>query len=84
VDTPARRIATFVTETLADITKRVDIASPPPDAEPDAERDSFMRSVQRPAAQQCIAKLMKPGLQGNPDVKTRLPYDTGMVSEPPP
>lgn len=81
VDKLARRIATFDKQTLADIKQRVDIASLPPDAELGAEWNTFIRTVQRPAAQQRITQLMKMGLQTNPDVETRLPYYTGQLGE---
>ncbi|GAB3094839.1 enoyl-CoA hydratase/isomerase family protein [Lysobacter terrae] len=82
VDTMARRIATFDKQTLADIKKRVDVASLPPDAELGGEWDSFLTSVQRPAAQQRITKLMKLGLQKNPDLEARLNHYTGTLGEP--
>jgi enoyl-CoA hydratase/carnithine racemase len=81
VDTMARRIATFDKQTLADIKKRVDIASLPPDAELGGEWDSFLTSVQRPAAQQRVTRLMKLGLQTNPDVENHLNDVTGTLGE---
>ena len=82
VDTMARRIATFDKETIGDIKLRVNISSLPPDGELGGEWNSFLTSVQRPAAQQRIGKLMKAGLQTNPDVEKRLPHYTGMLGEP--
>jgi enoyl-CoA hydratase/carnithine racemase len=82
VDALARRIATFEKETIGEIKLRVGIASLPPDGELGGEWNSFLASVQRPAAQQRIGKLMKLGLQTNPDVETRLPHYTGMLGEP--
>jgi enoyl-CoA hydratase/carnithine racemase len=81
VDTLARRIATFDKQAIADIKHQVDIASLPPDADLGTEWATFMRSVQRPAAQQRITKLMKFGLQVNPDVETRLPHYTGLLGQ---
>ncbi len=79
VEKLARRIARFDKQTLADIKQRVDISSLPPDAELGAEWATFIRRVQRPAAQQRITELMKMGLQTNPGVEKRLPYYTGML-----
>jgi enoyl-CoA hydratase/carnithine racemase len=81
VDTLARRIATFDKQSIADIKQRVDIASLPPEAELGEEWATFIRSVQRPAAQQRITELMKLGLQVNPDVEKRLPHYTGLLGE---
>lgn len=82
VDKLARRIAGFDKQTLGDIKQRVDISSLPPDGELGGEWNSFLTSVQRPAAQQRIGKLMKLGLQTNPDVEKRLPHYTGMLGKP--
>jgi enoyl-CoA hydratase/carnithine racemase len=82
VDALARRIAGFDKQTIGDIKQRVDIASLPPDAELGGEWDSFIRSVQRPPAQQRITELMKRGLGVNPDVEKRLPHYTGALGEP--
>lgn len=59
VDTLARRIATFDKQTIGDINLRVNISNLQPDGELDGERNAFLASVQRPAAQQRIGKLMK-------------------------
>lgn len=82
VDALARRIAGFDKQTIGDIKQRVDIASLPPDAELGGEWDSFIRSVQRPPAQQRITQLMKLGLGVNSDVEKRLPHYTGALGEP--
>ncbi len=81
VDTLARRIATFDKETIADIKQRVDMASLPPDTDLGTEWAMFIRSVQRPEAQQRITELMKLGLQVNPDVDKRLPHYTGLLGQ---
>jgi enoyl-CoA hydratase/carnithine racemase len=81
VDTMARRIASFDKQTLADIKKRVDVSSLPPDAEVAAEWNAFITSVKRPAAQQRVGKLMGLGLQQNRDVETRLTEYTGTLGE---
>jgi enoyl-CoA hydratase/carnithine racemase len=81
VDALARRIAGFDKQSIADIKHLVDIASLPPDAEIGAEWDAFLASVQRPAAQQRIKRLMEMGLQTKPDVEQRLPYYTGTLGQ---
>jgi enoyl-CoA hydratase/carnithine racemase len=79
VERLATRIAKFDKQTLADIKKRVDIASLPPDEELGGEWDSFIASVQRPPAQQRIQQLMNLGLQTNPDVEVHLARYTGQL-----
>jgi enoyl-CoA hydratase/carnithine racemase len=81
VDTLARRIATFDKQSIADIKHIVNASSLPSDQELGAEWTSFIASVQRPAAQRDIKKLMELGLQKNPDVETNLAKYTGMVSQ---
>jgi enoyl-CoA hydratase/carnithine racemase len=82
VDTLARRIASFDKQTLGDIKQRVNISTLPSDQELGDEWNSFITSVQRPAAQRDIKKLMALGLQKNPDVETNLARYTGMVNQP--
>jgi enoyl-CoA hydratase/carnithine racemase len=82
VDTLARRIASFDKQTLGDIKQRVNISTLPSDQELGDEWNSFITSVQRPAAQRDIKKLMELGLQKNPDVETNLARYTGMVNQP--
>ena len=82
VDTMARRIATFDKQALADIKKRVDINSLPPNEELGGEWASFLTSVQRPAAQDRIGKLMQQGLQTDPDLEKHLDEHTGRLNEP--
>jgi enoyl-CoA hydratase/carnithine racemase len=82
VDTLARRIASFDKQSLAQIKQLVDIASLPPDAEVGQEWDAFIASVQRPAAQHNIGKLMEMGLQRKPDVEIHLDRYTGKVNQP--
>jgi len=81
VDTMARRIASFDKQTLADIKKRVDVSTLPPDAEVAAEWNAFITSVKRPAAQQRVGKLMGLGLQQNRDVEAHLTNYTGTLGE---
>jgi enoyl-CoA hydratase/carnithine racemase len=80
VDTLARRIASYDGQTLADIKQMVNGSTLPSDKEVDAEWNSFITSVQRPAAQHDITDLMKLGLQKNPDVEINLPKYTGEVN----
>jgi len=82
VDTLARRIASFDKESLADIKQMVNASTLPSNAEVAAEWGSFITSVQRPAAQRAITKLMELGLQKNPDVEIHLPKYTGEVNLP--
>ena len=82
VDALARRIASFDKQSLAQIKQLVDVASLPPDAEVGQEWDAFIASVQRPAAQHNIGKLMEMGLQRKPDVEIHLDRYTGKVNQP--
>ena len=82
VDTLARRISTFDKQTLGDIKQLVNNASLPPDKDLGAEWAAFITSVQRPAAQHNIGKLMELGLQEKPDVEIHLDRYTGLVNQP--
>jgi len=82
VDTLARRIASFDKQSLADIKQMVNASTLPSDKEVGAEWSTFITSVQRPAAQHNIKKLMELGLQKNPDVEIHLPKYTGEVNLP--
>ncbi len=82
VDTLARRISTFDKQTIGEIKHFVNIASNPPDSEIAPQWDAFITSVQRPAAQRDIKKLMELGLQKNPDVEIHLDRYTGKVNQP--
>lgn len=79
VDAMARRIARFDKQSLAAIKKLVDDSSLPSNAQLAAEWDGFIDSVQRPAAQRRIARLMDLGLQTNPHVETHLAEHTGSL-----
>jgi enoyl-CoA hydratase/carnithine racemase len=81
VDTLAQRIASFDKQSLGEIKHFVNIASLPPDSEIGAQWDAFITSVQRPAAQRDIKKLMELGLQIKPDVEIHLGRYTGEVSQ---
>jgi enoyl-CoA hydratase/carnithine racemase len=82
VDTLARRIASFDKQTIGDIKNLVNIASLPSDKEVGAEWDAFITSVQRPAAQKNIGKLMELGLGKKADVEIHLDKYTGKVNQP--
>ncbi len=82
VDTLARRIASFDKQTIGEIKHFVNIATLPPDSEVGPPWDAFITSVQRPAAQRDIRKLMELGLQKNPDVEIHLDRYTGQVNQP--
>jgi enoyl-CoA hydratase/carnithine racemase len=80
VDTLARRIASFDKETLADIKHMVNASTLPSNTEVAAEWSSFITSVQRPAAQRTVTKLMELGLQKSLDVETNLSKYTGRAN----
>jgi enoyl-CoA hydratase/carnithine racemase len=82
VDALARRIATFDKQSLAEIKRLVNVSSLPPDDALAAEWSGFIASVQRPAAQASIRRLMDAGLQRNPDVEINLGRYTGQINEP--
>src|SRR4249919_274853 len=81
VDTMARRIAGFDKQTIADIKRLVDASSLPTNEQIGAEWEAFLTSVQRPAAQQRIGKLMQQGLQTNTDLERNLDVYTGKLNE---
>ena len=82
VDTLARRISSFDKQTIGDIKNQVNIASLPPDKDLGAEWQSFITSVQRPAAQKNIKKLMELGLGKKAEIEIHLPKYTGQVNQP--
>jgi enoyl-CoA hydratase/carnithine racemase len=82
VDALAQRIATFDKQSLAEIKRLVNVSSLPSDDALAAEWSGFIASVQRPAAQASIRKLMDAGLQRNPDVEINLGRYTGQINEP--
>jgi enoyl-CoA hydratase/carnithine racemase len=81
VDRLARRIASFDKQTIGEIKHFVNLSTLPPDSETGPQWEAFITSVQRPAAQQDIRKLMELGLQKNPDVETHLDRYTGEVNQ---
>jgi len=79
VDALARRIATFDKQALAETKRLVNIASLPSDAEIAPEWDAFIASVQRPAAQARIMKLMERGFHKPGDAENRLGHYVGQL-----
>jgi enoyl-CoA hydratase/carnithine racemase len=77
VDAFAMRIASFDKRAIADTKHLVNIASLPPDAEIAPEWDAFLSSVQRPATQAKIKKLMELGFHRPGDVENRLGHYVG-------
>jgi hypothetical protein len=79
VDALATRIASFDKQAIADTKQLVDVASLPPDAEIAPEWDAFIFSLQRPATQARIKKLMELGFHTPGDVETRLGHYVGQL-----
>jgi len=79
VDALAKRIASFDKQAIADTKHLVNVASLPPDAEIALEWDAFMASVQRPASQNRIKKLMDQGFHKPGDAESRLGYYVGRL-----
>lgn len=81
VDALARRISGFDRQAIADTKRLVDFASLPSDPEIAAGWDAFITSVQRPAAQKNIGRLMEMGLQKDPDIEARLGHYTQTLAD---
>jgi len=81
VDRLARRIAGFDKAVIAEIKRLVNEASLPPEKALAAEWAGFIASVQRPAAQNAIRKLIEIGLQRDPEVETNLARYTGEIHQ---
>jgi enoyl-CoA hydratase/carnithine racemase len=79
VDALARRIASFDKQAIADTKHLVDVASLPSDADIAPEWDAFLASVQRPATQARIKKLMERGFHKPGDVENRLGHHVGQL-----
>jgi enoyl-CoA hydratase/carnithine racemase len=79
VDALAVRIASFDKQAIADTKRLVDVASLPSDAEIAPEWGAFVSSLQRPATQARIDKLMELGFQKPGDVETRLGHYVGQL-----
>jgi enoyl-CoA hydratase/carnithine racemase len=63
VDALATRIAGFDRTAVVETKKLVNLASLPPDSEMQPNWDTFIKTVQRPAAQERVGALVKQGLQ---------------------
>lgn len=79
VDAFAKRVASFDKQAIAETKHLVDVASLPPDAELALEWDAFIASVQRPASQTRIKKLLEKGFHKPGDAETRLGYYVGQL-----
>jgi hypothetical protein len=79
VDALATRIASFDKEAIRDTKRLVNVASLPPDVEIAPEWDAFLASVNRPAAQERIAKLMEQGFHKPGDAESRLGHYVGQL-----
>jgi len=81
VDALATRIASFDKQSLGEIKHLVNLASLPPDSEIVPEWSAFAASVQRPAAQKRLRKLLDQGFHKPGDVETRLGYYVGELEK---
>ena len=79
VDALAIRISSFDKRALADTKHLVDIASLPTNTEIAPEWDAFIASVQRPATQARVKKLMEQGFHKPGDVENRLGHYVGQL-----
>src|SRR5258707_8144243 len=80
VDALAMRIASFDKQAIAETKNFVNVASLPPDAEIAPEWDACLASIQRPAGQTRINKLMERGFHKPGDVENRLVYHVGQLA----
>jgi enoyl-CoA hydratase/carnithine racemase len=81
VEAVARRIATFDKQVLSETKRLVDVASLPPDAEILPEWGAFLASVERPAFQSRLKKLMDLGFHRAGDVENRIGYYVGQIGD---
>jgi enoyl-CoA hydratase/carnithine racemase len=79
VDAFAVRIASFDKRAIAETKHLVNVASLPSDAEIAPEWDAFLSSVQRPATQARIKRLMELGFHKPGDVENRLGHYIGRL-----
>jgi enoyl-CoA hydratase/carnithine racemase len=79
VDALARRIASFDKPAIAETKRLANRASLPSDADIAPEWDAFIASVQRPATQARIKKLMEQGFHKPGDVENRLGHYVGQL-----
>jgi enoyl-CoA hydratase/carnithine racemase len=75
----AMRIASFDKQAIAETKAFANIASLPPDAEIAPEWDACIASIQRPAGQTRINKLLERGFHQPGDVENRLGYHVGQL-----
>jgi enoyl-CoA hydratase/carnithine racemase len=81
VDALAKRMAVFDKQALSETKRLVDKASLPPDADILPEWGAFLSSVQRPAFQSRLKKLMALGFHKPGDVENRLGHYVGQVGD---
>ena len=79
VDALATRIASFDKDAIRETKRLVDVASLPPDIEIAPERDAFLASTKRPAAQERIRKLTQQGFHKPGDAETHLGHYVGQL-----
>src|SRR5712672_950150 len=81
VDALAMRIASFDKQAIAETKQFANAASLPPDAEIAPEWDASIASIQRPAGQMRIKKLLERGFHKPGDVENRLGYHVGQLGD---
>jgi enoyl-CoA hydratase/carnithine racemase len=81
VDALATRIASFDRWAIAATKRLVNDASLPPDGEIKAGWDTFLASINRPAAQDRIKTLFERGFQEPGDAETRLGFSVGQLAK---
>jgi len=79
VDDLARRIASFDRQAIAEIKRLVNRSGLPSDADLAEEWDACTTSIQRPAVQARIQRLIELGFHKPGDVETRLGYYVGQL-----
>src|SRR5213595_1380090 len=79
VESLAMRIASFDKQAIAETKRLVNVASLPSDSEIAPEWDAFLASVQRPASQNRIQKLLERGFHRAGDVENRLGFHVGQL-----
>jgi enoyl-CoA hydratase/carnithine racemase len=79
VDALAMRIASFDKQAIAETKQFANAASLPPDAEIAPEWNACIASIQRPAGQMRIKKLLERGFHKPGDVENRLGYHVGQL-----
>jgi enoyl-CoA hydratase/carnithine racemase len=81
VESLASRIASFDKQALSETKRLVDVASLPKDADIEPEWGAFLASVQRPAFQSRLKRLMDLGFHKAGDVESRLGYYVGQIGD---